>query len=243
MKSARIYDFTLTAGGSFQLPVEGDYVRIMTSTGPIELVTESYRIGPVNAGQGQANTPFKRLTITDKSGAGNVGTILIASADFVDQRISGEVSVIDGGKSRTISNSAYLAVASVGAVDAMFAVGQLANPAGSTKNVIVESVEFSSTIAVFVGIAWGVTQMATLVGSAVSKKTGGTVSGAKIYKDNIGAPTSTNQLQSYQIPASIAQIRKFSEPIVVTPGYFLNIYAGTVNVDLNAAFEFYEEAV
>ena len=62
-------------------------------------------LSPLYAGQGQRKE-FQRLTVTDKSGAANVVLIIVADDDFIDDRITGEVSVIDGSKARTKTGAA-----------------------------------------------------------------------------------------------------------------------------------------
>ena len=91
------YDFTLTAFGSQVLLVDAEYFRIQSQTGAVDVVVEGFGSLPgLLTGQGIKDTPFKRLVIRDASGAGNVGKILVASQEFVDNRTYG-VQTISGG--------------------------------------------------------------------------------------------------------------------------------------------------
>jgi hypothetical protein len=90
----KVYDFTLTAGGSQVILVESAYFRIMTATGPVDVIGDTFGTLPaVEAGQGLQNTPYKRLTLRDASGAPNSGTILCSGDLFIDNRTIGNVAI------------------------------------------------------------------------------------------------------------------------------------------------------
>lgn len=89
------YDINLTANGIQVLLVEGSYFRIQSSLGGVTINVDGLGELPgLLAGQGIANTPFKRLILRDVSGAANVGKILISNEAFVDNRTFG-VSTLD----------------------------------------------------------------------------------------------------------------------------------------------------
>lgn len=240
MKSARFYDFTLPANGSFQLNVEGEYVRIMSSTGTVEIVTETYRIGPIAAGQGQANTSFKRLTINDKSGVANKGVILIASADFIDQRISGEVFVIDGAKIRSLAGGALTAHMYISASPGFFSMAQLWNPAGSGKNIIIS--QMIGSISGGYGLQIKGTNTILPVPTIQS-----------IGSKNIGGPVGVGVAQVQSVAATLVNpatfaisngiVVRLTEPFVLTPGSGLNFGSPVLNNDAGVELEFFEEAI
>lgn len=90
----QIYDFAMAAGGSFPLPVAGSYFRILTTTGDVDVIGDTFgRLGPINRGQGLADKQYGRLTIQDRSGAPNSGTILVSDANFIDQTLYGSISL------------------------------------------------------------------------------------------------------------------------------------------------------
>lgn len=90
----KVYDFTLTAGGSFRLPAAGGYFRIMTSTGAVDVTVEGVGTLPgLLAGQALKNVNFPALLLRDASGAPNSGTILVASSEFQDNRLNGTVDL------------------------------------------------------------------------------------------------------------------------------------------------------
>lgn len=90
----QIYDFAMAAGGSFPLPVAGSYFRILTTVGDVDVVGDTFgRLGPINRGQGLADKQYGRLTIQDRSGAPNAGTILVSDSNFIDQTLFGSISL------------------------------------------------------------------------------------------------------------------------------------------------------
>lgn len=86
----QVYDFNLAAGGAQTILAGGAYLRILTATGAVDVVVEGKGTMPnLLAGQGLKDLPFQRVVLRDKSGAPNSGTILVASSEFVDNRLFG----------------------------------------------------------------------------------------------------------------------------------------------------------
>lgn len=247
-KLAKIYDFTLPANGSFQLPVEGDYFRILTSTGDVEVVGDTFsRFGPIKAGQGLEKAPYRRLTINDKSGSANIGTIIVASDGFVDQRVVGEVSVIDGGKARTLAGNAFSGMVAAGAVAAQFAHVQLWNPT-TTKNSVVEQIVVSSTTSVSIVMRSHNAALPSAYGAQpnpASKKIGGADSAMQSFFTNNAAAVPTGKYYGLlAVNANQISVFRLAEPIVIPPSQGLVLYvSNAVNTDLSAIFENYEDPV
>lgn len=92
--SFNVYDFTLTAGGSYRLPASGSYFRIMSATGAVNVTVEGRgKLTSMQAGQALQGVDFDALIIQDASGAGSTGQILVASAEFKDNRLNGTVDL------------------------------------------------------------------------------------------------------------------------------------------------------
>lgn len=245
--AGRIYDFTLTAGGSMPLLVQGDYMRIMSATGAVEVLTDNYRIGPIMAGQGQAKSPFTRLTITDRSGAANVGYVLVADSDFIDNRINGEVSVIDGEKSRTLAGGMFAAAPFCGAVAANYSNVQLWNPAGSGKNLIVGALDFATPVATSVQVFMTATQLVNAsLNIPANKKSGAAAPIALVRYEAKAAPDPflLGVLRGDYTPANSPVNWVPKGAFVVMPGYGLTVTSvSTANMTLTANFEWFEELV
>lgn len=244
--AGRIYDFTLTAGGSMQLLVQGDYMRIMSSTGAVEVLTDHYRIGPIMAGQGQAKSPFTRLTIIDRSGAGNVGNVLVADSDFIDNRINGDVSVIDGEKSRTLAGGMYSGTPNSSAAAGLYSVCQLWNPVGSGKNLIVNSIGLAASAA-SIALVYTIGSQAPTdqtVTRAANKLSGGALGVGQVRVDASGMPVfASNLLRTMACPASDVRDWDVRGAVVVPPGKGLALVGTVLNTQLIVNFEWFEELV
>jgi hypothetical protein len=92
--SVKTYDFTMPAGGAFQIQAVGSYFRIQTTTGPVRVQGEFGDLSPLLAGQGIKDSPFTRLMFTNLSAVSITGTVIVADKEFVDQQMvmSGTVS-------------------------------------------------------------------------------------------------------------------------------------------------------
>ena len=247
MSQFNFYDFNLTAGGSQYLPVVGSYFRIISATGDVSVQQDNGATGgPFQPGRGLKNQNFQALTIFDKSGAANKGVIMVAGADFVDDRITGEVSVIDGGKSRTLSGVAYTFGFSAGAHVGGPPFAILYNPAGSGKNLIVKTCSFSANTAGTYTLDWRNTNTegTDAPSSLIPKNFGQPASSAKAYLSN-GAAAGAGDWPVSQVAAVLAanQVNNviFQEPHVVRPGFGLRIRGYNNNVQLLGQMEYIED--
>lgn len=248
MLPVKPYTIAVPANGSMQMQVAGRYLRVNACTNPISVSIDGIgTLGAIGAGQGlklpASVQPFQRLMFTDASGAVNNVTFIVADADFVDNTVLGTVSVVDGGKARTLAGVTFsgYATCSQGAAGTYPQV-QIWNPAGSGKRAIIEQIMAASSIGgTFSTIVSTQTALTTLVGVAASKNVG-----------NAGSTTQIRTLASATPDGGAAQFAtmggaqyqsapyKLAEPIVLHPGWGLNV-GGLVNQNVAATFEFYEE--
>lgn len=127
MKTTTLYDFTLTANGSFVILADADFYKVLTSTGDISVTRDGgATIKPLRAGRGERNVQFQRLVLKDLSGAPNSGTILVGDSDFIDDTIvlSSAINLRPEAASATYQSTTNFAVGS----NQIFAPG--ANPNG-----------------------------------------------------------------------------------------------------------------
>jgi hypothetical protein len=200
----------------------------------------------LKVGQGfKLNTDFDRLVISNNLAQGNIlGNLVIADGTFSDHRVVGTVEVIDGGKNRTLSGAAFIIAMYQGPVAAQYSAVQLFNPATSKKNTVIEKMYVSSATAQFLKIGSNMVANAAPAGNAPAKKIGGAQSLAQyIVSSAVGAPAGFAFLVQIQVQASQALVIEFREPIILPPGYGLNVIGGAVNTDVNASIEFYEDGV
>ena len=246
--STQTYDFTLTAGGSQVILAEGDYFRIMSSTGPVEvLMSEGSRYGPIAAGQGQKGKRYTRLTVRDRSGSANLGFIMVAGEEFVDNRVNGEVSVIDGEKARTLAGGMFsgspFSAASVG----NFSLCQLWNPAGSGKNLIINALSVNALAGAIVNVYTNVAMSPTdqTVTRSANKLSGAAIGVAQSRIDAVAAVPAFNNnlLQTLLAPANVTQGWGIRGGVVIRPGAGLVAINNGANAQLITNFEWFEESV
>jgi hypothetical protein len=240
------YDFTIPAGGAVQLAVCGSTAKILTASGLVQIQTDTGARVLAMPGQGVRNFDFGKITLVDKSGAVNKGFIWIADADMIDDRITGEVSVIDGGKSRVISGSSFLGVG--------FAVGtaydvpkvQLLNPAASGKRIVINQFviqgESGAGMASIRRYDTPLTENLTVTN--LLSKTGNAWAGSAQLRRLVDVTdVGSTWAGRFRIDANgPAVVWKATEPFVLLPGTGCIVTVGTVGIGFTAAIEGYEES-
>lgn len=90
----KVYPVTLPANGAFRLPAAGAYFRVMSATGAVDVTVEGVGTLPaLQAGQAFKGINFNGLVLQDASGAPNTVQLLVASAEFQDNRLNGTVDL------------------------------------------------------------------------------------------------------------------------------------------------------
>ena len=242
---AQQYDFALGAGQSVAIEAVGEYVKVLSCTGPVRIELDTGPRLDALAGQGVRKEPFTRVQVTDKSGAANTGKILIAYGEMIDDRITGEVSVIDGGKARTYAGQAFSWANGQLAQAAAYSACQIYNPPGSGKNLVVKAYAMASSAA---GVASAHVRSSSLANlqSAIpaTKLATGTLPVAQSRTEALAAPSASQRYIDYAFFQAAGTFRTtLQEPVVVPPGYGFTIESGTQNVQMNAVFEWIEEPV
>lgn len=243
MTPAKIYQFSIPAGGSFPLLVIGDYCKILTCSGALTLTGDTFgTIGPILAGQGVEDSPFQRLVLTDNTGAVNNGTILIADNKFIDDRITGEVSIIDGGKSRTLSNTAGFVLLAQAAAVGQYSHAQIWNPVGSGKNCYIENLILSSpTAAGTISLRSSILPLTTLAGSCSSKLITSVIPLIESRTEFNAGVLGSGLVSEYVSGVSIQTYHELREPICLQPGIGLIVSGNIVNYGITAMLEFFIE--
>lgn len=243
------YDFTLATNGIRDLPCEGTYFRYYS--GSAGGADESILIKGDTQGVSSILRPgqsilvpetIKTWKISNYKGAGTIsGIVIIGDGEIQDSQVAGVVSIVDGGKARTGAGSAFCVAAFQTAVAAQMPVCQVWNPAGSGKNVYIESLMASSSVAQIVRAGWNTANF-TLQGSQGSKRAGNAGGAAQpAIGTSATIPTGFVYNLQFQLIASQSQVINFREPIMLPPGYGFCVQGATVNTDLSANFEYWEE--
>ncbi|NIA56180.1 hypothetical protein HAV22_21335 [Massilia sp. TW-1] len=237
------FDFTLDANQSQQLDVRGRFFKCTKATGTIRVRTNTGDSIDLLQGQGVWNVDYQWLSVQDRTGANNSGTILAGDFDFHDDRISGTVDVVDGGKARTLQGIAFYAYVNAAKSAGNFAHSQLWNPVGSGKNLIVEKVMLTNgTVATLQSLRYGGVALPTLGTPPVNKKLNGPASVAQCRSDLNAAQSGAIMFNSY-VSANLLLPLVPNEPIIVPPGNGIMAVGGEVGNDAPVTFEFYEDPI
>ncbi|KVC68556.1 hypothetical protein [Burkholderia stagnalis] len=250
------YDFTAPASGASQVVnVPGRYLKYVTGTaggndtglvitpggkpGSKILLYPGQAITLPNDGTAGPNA----WTLANATGQAQItGTVVVGDGRIDDNTLSGIVQVVDGGKSRTIAGMAFMANLFAPAVASDYPQIQLWNPAASGKRAVIEQIQMSSTVAGAAQYWIGTAAYSTSGGSPVSKMSGGPAAATQIYyQDPASYTTGQALLGSAALGASQMMTMKLTEPLVLLPGYSLNIQQQVQNAALTAVLELYEE--
>jgi hypothetical protein len=253
------FDVTLAPGQVRTIDVQADYIYYRAgSAGGADASIEfapvsggetvflypgqSYRLPPRGSGMGSAWALRNR-----KGEAPIIGSILMGEGAFQDNRISGSVEVVDGGKNRTRSKVAFMAVVSEGIPNVgMYLNHQIWNPAGSQRVIVLERVTTSTAADL---MHFSMARSSVQVGVAavtgpICKDLSGAPSVAQLRIDKNGAASAkADMFNVLYLPKAIAFVYTLLEPIVISPGTGVNVTAGAVDKDLPTVFEYYEEAL
>lgn len=238
------FDFTLGAYQSQQLDVQGKFFRLASAAGTVRVKTNTGETIDLEPGQGVWNVDFQWLSVQDRTGSQNDGTILAGGFDFHDDRITGTVDVVDGGKSRTRANQSFMCCGYRAAAAGLISHFQFFNPPGSGRNVYVEQIMVQTATAnANVNYGWGSAVLNTDVSasfSPVSKRSSSNVESViQVYGQDNAAPMTGYLLGS--MPGNA--ILPLKEPLLIEPGYGLIFRGNGVNQDLSMEIEYFEEPI
>lgn len=241
-----IFTLPLAANESREVAISGEYFELRNAIFPVTLIELLDRSGGVvsrmdNPEESDFVKPGRYETIRITNGP-NAQTVkhFYGSGDAGSRRTSGNVSVVDGNKARTLANLAFIATAYSSALAANFSMAQLWNPVGSGKNLIVESLILGSTTAGSIGVRSNNAALTTPGVVPASKKFGGAV-GVGLTNNQQNAAQQGTQIYAIFSAASTSIEKRFIEPIVLPPGWGLHASSSALNQDVSATFEYFEE--
>lgn len=233
------YDFNLSPGGGLNLDVKGKFFKYRSGTGPIRVRASKGGYVDLLPGQGVWSLDYNSLNVQDRSGAQNTGVIIAGDFDFHDDRITGTVDILDGGRTRTLAGVAFGASAYQAGVAGQMGAIQIWN-GSTTKNIIVGQLAFSSATAQQGAVYVSGTQLLNVSATQpTNKKYGGGASVAQMRQDtHVAVPVGgviTNL--SNNVPY------KFTEPVLLPPLSGLLVNLSAQNADIAVAFEYFEEMI
>ncbi|PJC99798.1 hypothetical protein GQ37_005685 [Janthinobacterium sp. BJB1] len=234
------YDFNLPPGGALNLEVKGKFFKYRSGAGPIRVRASKGGYVDLLPGQGVRNLDYESLTVVDRSGANNAGVLVAGDFDFQDDRITGTVDIMDGARTRTLANMAFLADTAL-SPGGSYATLQLWNPVGSGKNVMLEQLTISVDAATAISM-WDSTAPKLTPGLNPSPKLLGGASGvARTFSDNPGVAYTGVRNGSLNCQSNGSFIFPMKGPIVIPPGRGFVVQSGTITTILRCMFEFFEE--
>ena len=84
MLSSATYQFDIPAFGSFRLLATGQFFRIISALGTVNVNTANANLKGLNVGDGQEKTPFDFILFTDTTGATNTIKVIVADQAFLN---------------------------------------------------------------------------------------------------------------------------------------------------------------
>lgn len=232
--------------------ISGDFLYVdASSTGSVTLeLNNQYNdaSAPFYASPGFGlNALFKQVKLSWVAQAGKKVRIMYSTGDKVvptnSTTVNGYVNTVDGGLSRTLSGVSFLGVGGTGAVAAQYSHAQIWNPAGSGKTLFVESLSLSTSIAQAISLRRSTAALANASNLAMNKLVGSAIGVGVIRYENNTVPqfAGVSVGGSYTLAAGVVGAFPFREPVVIAPGAGIVLIAGSVNTDLTANFEWFEQ--
>jgi hypothetical protein len=248
LTALRDYDFTLLPNASVELAVTGDYIKFIGGNGSIIVKLDTGGSVPLQNGQGLKNRTYSKLRIID-AGQGSSGKLFLGfGSEFIDDRISGVVEVVDGERVRSSAGLAFGSFAFVPS-DGITPFGgvQLWNQA-TNRNVVLQSVSYQTTgVSGVFAFVLNATQLTTNVSaaSAQAKRAPlfGTLGAGQIFVglSATGAPAA--KLFSSLCSVNVTQFWVPKGGVVIGPNQGFTVFNQTANQGCVAGFEWYEEPI
>ncbi|WP_317205563.1 hypothetical protein [Janthinobacterium sp.] len=234
------FDLQLAANGAQRIEVDGRFFKYKSGTGLIRVTTSKGEVVDLMPGQGVWNTQFSSLTVTDRTGAANAGVLMAGNIDFRDDRITGTVDVVDGGKARTLAGIAFGCSGYQLSVAGEVAHVEIWNPPGSGKNLIINTaVMASGTVGQLAGVSLYNAVLAVPANPAQNKKCGGGPGVASSFTKSQATQITNTAIWSM----SSGVIYKPTEPIVVAQGWGLLFTGQSIAASLLVTAEYFEDPI
>lgn len=240
----------IAAGGQSRFELAGDYFEIIESQYPVTVLLEDRngaQIGRMSGAEASyflRDTPFKAITIT--SAQAQTVRIAFGSGEAGTRRTSGVVQVVDGNISRTNAGGSFMWRPS--SLGANFNHAQLWNPPGSGKNIVVDAVFLTSSLAGGVSMCRNAAQLASAAPNNVQNAllNGGQASVSVPRVESLaGLPYSTSCLGTALVQAngSFDFSSVLKRPVVVPPGAGLVFLSEIAGSTLSGSVSFFEEKI
>jgi hypothetical protein len=244
---------TLAAGQVLKIGIAGDFFRLAGALWPVtvSLMKGGQIIGTMSnvlAGDYVNGIDFDQIWVTNGATAQAV-TLQISGGGAGSDRVIGEVSVIDGGKFRTLNSQAFVHSANVQASAGVNPTSILFNPAGSLKNIFIKAVRSSFSVTQAYGIEFITDKGTNAVAdaAAIVPKMIGSVSAATAWKNTTasfnGVSIGLNSFLSAALSANQIDFVTFQEPIIIKPGQGMRAFGTIAATTFIFGAEYVEEDI
>lgn len=248
----RLFPFNLAANESRTADVSGEYFEIRQSAYPVTVELLDAYGGVVSLMEDIQQSDFckpgsfGKVRITNGAIAQKV-VFWFGSGDAGSRRVSGDVSIIDGEKNRTLGGGMFAGAAICGNGGANYSNTQLWNPLGTGKNLVVTAASaalFGGSGAVNYCFSNVMLNAASV--NAVANKKAGAVGGVALLRRELTAAVGSNGsaiLRNETLPSTTSLQWVIKGALIVPPGYGLQIASEVTNFSLNTSLEWFEEVI
>ncbi|WP_317924735.1 hypothetical protein [Cupriavidus sp. TA19] len=246
IESVRQYDLNIPAGGAQNIDVAGDRVHFLSAIDPFAQIEirPNYAQGNITLKPGQGfkfSEQVTRWVVFNRGTVDLSGYLMIGSGDFFDQRITGDVNVIDNGKARTLSGQSFAGYTSDTAAAGNRSGLQLWNPAGSGKDLAVKTIYVGVGTSTAYSVAFNTTAFATLASPPQCKMRGGPATVAQLRREQFaGYPARDTSMLGGSIQAGNPVPLILDDPIYMKPGTGLSVVFDALAIFSSMAVEFVE---
>ena len=245
--ATQTYDFALASpvGSHRLIQTMGSRVKLQSClNGPVRVRTDggsSYDLLPGQGFRLPDGQVFREIYVSNLSGLATLGTLIVGDQDFIDDRVSGSVEVIDGERSKVQSGVVFSGVCEIAGTTAGPRI-QVYNAAGSGRNVVVTSVMLGSATADSWALRVSPTQLANLAPEQPNNhdSTGAAPTATTLRYDTTGPVITLKGYRVGFLQAGADRQLTLPRPLLLRPGYGALVIANLTATSLRAAFEFEE---
>ncbi len=233
-----------TAGQTKNYTKPGAFFKLFRTTAPVNV--KLFKAGQIIAQEDGVEAGLALDEVFDsfsiESATAQSVSWFVARGQVTYDRTVGEVSIVDGGKARSLADVAFLGITESPALAANYSTCQLWNAAANTKRVILEALLISSPVAGQLLIYSDTVARAQGPYNGFSKRFGGgALSQAKLYYENNGGVPGTNCVSLLHLVANQTLVWSPREPVVLLPGQGIQVTHAVVNTKLDLTAEWWEE--
>jgi hypothetical protein len=231
--------------------VRGNYFRVAALSGVQRgtIAVDFFRRGEklrldvagIDSGQGVRDAGgFDRFIVT--STETQIVDMQVLLGEAVDNRVTGDVSVIDGELARSLNDLSFVGSGGTGPILAQFSHQQLWNPAGTGRDLVIDTLWLSRGAAGGIFFRWNQAALAVAGTTPRSKRlnAAAVATVALSNSENNAAAFGTAFNLLYVTAANDAREYRPRKPIIVEPGYGFIVAPDVVNVSVQVGYDYWE---